>query len=192
MNRFGGAGDFATNYLLRQHGLDPTRDVTLLQLGSEPDRVAALQAGAAVATVVNPPFHTIAQQAGLRVIFDTATLPVAYSLIVIAAPRSLVDQNRPAVEALLQATQDGLRLFKQDQAVATRVLREHMRLDDEALLTATWDYYRGAFSDDLEPRGLGLILDEAIREHPQRTGTGLQDILDLRVLSELRAQGRLP
>src|SRR4051812_30023242 len=92
MNRFGGAGDFAMNYLLQQNGIDPRRDVSILQLGSEPDRVAALQAGAAMATVVNPPFQTVAERAGLQVIFDTATLPVAYSLIVIAAPRPLIEQ----------------------------------------------------------------------------------------------------
>jgi NitT/TauT family transport system substrate-binding protein len=192
MNRAGGAGDFVTNYVLRQHGLEPNRDVTLLQLGAEPERVAALTAGAASATVVNPPFDAVAQQAGLRVIFDTATLPVRYSLIVLAAQRSFLDRQPQAAQGILQATQEALRLFKADRELATSVLRDQMRITDDALLTATWEYYRNAFSDDLEPRGLALILDEAIQEVPQRAGATLGDVTDLRLLSDLRAQGRLP
>ncbi len=192
INRFGGASDFVLNYLLAQYGLDATRDVSMLQLGDEAQRVAALRAGAVAATIVNPPFQATAQQAGLRVLFDTATLPVRYSQTVLVAQRAFLDQNQPIAQAVLLATQDGLRRFKQDQEFSTRIMAQHLRLEDPALLTATWEYYRNAYSDDLEPRGLQVILEEAIAAHPERAGTRVEDLVDLRALNDLRAQGRLP
>ena len=52
--------------------------------------------------------------------------------------------------------------------------------------------YRDALSDDLVPRGLGVILDEALSEHPERAGLRVDDLMDLRALRDLQSQGQLP
>jgi ABC-type nitrate/sulfonate/bicarbonate transport system substrate-binding protein len=192
INRFGGAAEFVLEYLLQQYGMDVERDVTLQQIGEQAERVAALRGGSVAATMVNPPFQTVARQYGLQVIFDTATLPVAYSQTVMVAQQPFLDRNSATVQAVLQGTMDGLRLFKQDREMATRVLGERLRIDDAANLTATWECYRDALSDDLVPRGLGVILDEALSEHPERAGLRVDDLMDLRALRDLQSQGQLP
>ncbi|MBI3014686.1 MAG: ABC transporter substrate-binding protein, partial [Candidatus Tectomicrobia bacterium] len=51
ITRFGALSEFGALYAVRQLGLRPT-DVTMVQIGGQPDRFAALEAGAAQATVL--------------------------------------------------------------------------------------------------------------------------------------------
>src|SRR5947199_268120 len=87
INRFGGAADFMIRYLLRQVAVDPEREAVILQVGAQPERVAALRNGAIQATLVDPPFQALAEREGLRIIADTAELDLAYPLDVLAVNR---------------------------------------------------------------------------------------------------------
>lgn len=192
VNRIAGATGFVVRYLLEHEGLDPDRDVNLLQLGAQGERIAGLRSGLIAATLVSPPFQTVARREGLRVLYDTAQLPLAYSHSVLAAPRAVVATQPDAVRAVLRATAEAVRQFKADQALATRVLAAHLQVDDPELLQATWAYWRGAFSDDLEPRGLAVILKEALEEQQSRAGLTVDDLVDLRLVRELGSAAPRP
>src|SRR5262245_32153806 len=45
VSRFGSSSDFATRYALEKFGLVPDRDATILEIGSQPARFAALESG---------------------------------------------------------------------------------------------------------------------------------------------------
>ena len=45
VTRFGGSNDFAGRYYLRQRGIDPTKDLTMIQIGSQDDIFRALLVG---------------------------------------------------------------------------------------------------------------------------------------------------
>ena len=98
----------------------------------------------------------------------------------IVAERAFVAAHPQAIAAVLQATAEGLELYKADADRAIPVLATHLGMQDPELVRATWDYYRQAYSADLEPRGLEIILAEALRERPARAATRVEDLLDLR------------
>ena len=58
-SRFGAAIDRATRLLLGKLGLNPDKDVTFVQIGSEPTLLAALLAGAIDASLLQPPRHPV-------------------------------------------------------------------------------------------------------------------------------------
>jgi NitT/TauT family transport system substrate-binding protein len=182
VNAFGGASDWVMRYVLQQAGLEPERDVQLLALGTDAQRLAALRDGTIAGTLLATPFHVEAQRAGMRVLLNTATLPIRYSQSVLVAPRAYLAANPQVIRPLLQATVEAIALFKSDRALATRVLAERLGFDDPELVEATWAFYRDAYADDLEPRGLDLILEEALREQPARAGTRVADLVDFRYL----------
>ena len=57
---------FLVQEILRRHGMDPVRDVTILGVGTTANRYAALQSGTIDATNLTPPFNFKAQESGLR------------------------------------------------------------------------------------------------------------------------------
>jgi NitT/TauT family transport system substrate-binding protein len=57
VSRFGAGADRATRLLLSKLGLNPEKDLTLIQVGGAPTRLAALAANTIDATIVEPPDH---------------------------------------------------------------------------------------------------------------------------------------
>lgn len=57
VSRFGAGADRATRLLLTKLGLNPEKDVVLIQIGGTPTRIAALSAASIDATIVDPPDH---------------------------------------------------------------------------------------------------------------------------------------
>jgi len=53
--RFGGAADFVARFALPRLGLTPGKDVTIIQTGSTPERMAALEARRVSASALVPP-----------------------------------------------------------------------------------------------------------------------------------------
>jgi ABC-type nitrate/sulfonate/bicarbonate transport system substrate-binding protein len=189
VNAFGGASDWVMRYVLAQAGLAPERDVELRALGTDTQRLAALRDGTIAGTLLATPYHVVAQREGMRALVNTATLPLRYSQSVLVAMRPYLAANPSAVRAVLQATAEAVQLYKQDEALATRVLADRLGIDDPELVAATWAFYRDAFSDDLEPRGLEIILEEALRNQPARAGTSLADLVDFRYLQPAAGKG---
>jgi NitT/TauT family transport system substrate-binding protein len=63
---FGAASDYAIRVALQKSGLDPKKDVTIIQVGGSAGRLAALQAGTIQATVLVAPFNIQAEKMGFR------------------------------------------------------------------------------------------------------------------------------
>ena len=55
VSRFGSSSDFATRYALEKYGLVPQKDVTILEIGSQPARFAALESGQVQGALVAVP-----------------------------------------------------------------------------------------------------------------------------------------
>jgi ABC-type nitrate/sulfonate/bicarbonate transport system substrate-binding protein len=62
ISRFGSNADAALRIALRQAGLDPVKDVTIVQLGTQPERLAALNGRRVQATIMSPPFSSAVQK----------------------------------------------------------------------------------------------------------------------------------
>ncbi len=66
ISSFGGASDYAVRVALRRGGLDPKKDVTIIQVGGSAGRLSSLQSGAIQATVLVAPFNFQAEKMGYR------------------------------------------------------------------------------------------------------------------------------
>ena len=78
VSTFGDAADFAVRFAARRWGLDPSRDLQILQMGQPGERLAALEAGAVDATIIQPPLTTLARRAGFHMLADIADLGLDY------------------------------------------------------------------------------------------------------------------
>ena len=66
VSRFGTASDFGTRLMVSKLGLNPDSDVTILQIGDTPTRVAALMAKSVDGAIFDPPDHKRAVENGGR------------------------------------------------------------------------------------------------------------------------------
>src|SRR5882724_12961592 len=78
VSRFGSSSDFATRYALDKFGLVPDRDVTILEIGSQPARFAALESGKIQAAMVAIPLTRRAKTLGFLALADLQMLGLEY------------------------------------------------------------------------------------------------------------------
>jgi ABC-type nitrate/sulfonate/bicarbonate transport system substrate-binding protein len=106
--------------VLQKAGLDPARDVTQLPIPGSQSRIAALQSKQVYATILNPPFTSVARKAGLRLLADTGDLDVDYQGIALATVDTLISSNPDAVRRFTNGTLSAFDLMRKEKETAIR------------------------------------------------------------------------
>src|SRR5262244_2725778 len=135
---FGSLTDFLVRHILRKKGLNPDRDVALIQIGGAPERIAALKQGAIEAASLSFPGYGIAQKMGFPMLWDSAK-EINYPWIEITTRRSIVQKDRDMVLSYVKAHLEGTALFKRDKEFGKKVIRKTLRLTDEELINESYD-----------------------------------------------------
>jgi NitT/TauT family transport system substrate-binding protein len=188
INRLGGSPHAILRYMLRDAGLDPETDVRILQVGGQAERVAALRSGAVQATIVDPPFSTLGEREGLRLIADAADLGLAYPHAVLTMNREWLRTRRDTARRVLQTVVDGTRAFKSDRELGSRALQRWLQIEDPALLDEAYAYFSRTLPTAVLPSADGLqrVLDEAAADQPAARTLRPQDLLDATLAQEVR------
>jgi len=139
----GDATDIATRVMLKKEGLDPDKDVTILALQQEGARMAALQSGQICCSVAQVSDRLELEKVGFHKLFDLTTEGLPNSQGVIAAKRAYVMANPQVIQNFMNSLVAGIALMKADKAAALPVLKSQLNLDDDAIASATYDFFAG-------------------------------------------------
>lgn len=103
ISRFGSSSEWLVRLALTKMGLDPDKDVTIVQIGGQSERLAALQNNAAQATLLGPPTSTMAVRSlGMVQLADLSEYDTTYPLQSVITTRAYVKENRPLVKRFLR------------------------------------------------------------------------------------------
>jgi NitT/TauT family transport system substrate-binding protein len=155
ISRLGSGDEFATREALRRWGLDPDKDVRLLQVGLTLARLAALQGRHVQASLLSPPQIVEVQRMGLNVLADLTDLDVEYAHYTLATKGSLITENRPWVERFIKAYVEGIRYYRGHPDSAIVYLRKFSRLND-AELRIVYDNLRKRIREEPVPTAGGV------------------------------------
>src|SRR6185437_7215148 len=101
VSRYGATSDFAVRLALKKWGLNPERDVNILQIGTSQDTVRALQAKMLDAGVTSGTSSLVARKSGFRELGDLADLGLDYPSSAIGTTRSYLQKNETNVKAFM-------------------------------------------------------------------------------------------
>src|SRR5947199_6759485 len=108
ISTFGSGSHLAAEVALNSLGLDPVRDkIAIMQVGTQPDRVAALASGRIDATPLEPGFGQAAKDKGLTVLADLTMTDAPYLNTVLVTSRKFAKESPQLVESFLKGTIDG-------------------------------------------------------------------------------------
>src|SRR5262249_57798252 len=113
----GGMEETAARLALDRLGVG-ARNVSFLQAGPDPVRIAALESGSAQATMLAPPGLFAATGRGLNLLADLGALKIRYPTSVVAARRSYLTQDKAIAKRFLMALVDGLHVHRQNKNFA--------------------------------------------------------------------------
>lgn len=114
ISRFGSSSEWLLRLGLAKLGIDPDRDVILIQIGGQSDRLAALNSNAVQATLLAPPISTNAvKKLGMKELVDLSELDVTYPLQAVITTRSFLKENRALLKRFLMGVVAALHQYKE-------------------------------------------------------------------------------
>lgn len=144
VSSLGSLTDFLVRYIAKKKGLNPDRDVTLIQTGGDSDRIVALSSGVVEGAALSHPAYGRAQKLGFPMLWDSAK-EVNYPWIEITTRRAIIKSDRGMVMNYMRAHLEGIALFKRDRELGKRVIKKTLRVDDEELVNESYEIFSKAF-----------------------------------------------
>ena len=192
VSRFGSGSDFATRYALNRYGLVPEKDVSLVEIGSQPARFAALEKGKVQGVMVQVPFTLMAKKMGFNVLADLRMLGLEYQHTALATTRALIKSRPDLVRHVVKAYVEGIHYYKTHRRDALAILRKYLKTDDTEALTETYEAIGlGLLPEKPYPtlKGIDVMLRElAVKETKARTARP-EEFVELTFLKELDGSG---
>jgi NitT/TauT family transport system substrate-binding protein len=194
ISRFGSATDSIARFALRRIGLVPGKDVTLMQVGSGPERLNALMTGRVNAAVINPPSSFIAEKRGLAVIADVAQMGLVFQHTGVGTTRRFIREHSDVVRRYVRAHVEAVHRMWTDKEATVKALGHYMGSGVEReILQKT---YENVLSEAFYPKkqypsleGLKTVLDDIAERDPRAKTAKPEQFVDFTFIKELDQSG---
>jgi len=191
VSRYGATSDFAVRLALKKWGLNPERDVNILQIGTSQDTVRAMQTKMLDAGLTTGTSSLIARKAGFRELGDLADLGLDYPTSAIGTTKSYLQKNEATVKGFMLAYIEAIHDFKRNKEVALAVLKKYTRNDDREVLEHNYDDIASRYLAMPIPalEGIRTILTELSSTTPAAKNADPEQFVSYKIAREIEASG---
>ena len=194
ISRFGSSTDISARYALRKHGLDPAKDVTIVQMGAMSSIMGGLQGGAIEAGLVSPPTLFAVEKMGFKEILSITDMDLPFpnpSLVV----QGGIIRNRPdTIDRFMRAYVRGIARARSDREFTYKSLAKYTKIEDPAVLAKAYDLYVGKVLEKapyINMPGMKNALDDLATTMPAAKGAKPEQFIDFHFLDKLDKSGLL-
>jgi NitT/TauT family transport system substrate-binding protein len=129
ITRYGSTTDFITRYALKSKGLDPAKDVQIVQGGATAARMAAMDKGQLDICILASPDDFIAEEKGFNLILRQRDFMKEFPLQDFYAMEKFIKENPNTIKAFLRGYVQAVRLAKKDRELSVKAIAEHVGLE---------------------------------------------------------------
>jgi NitT/TauT family transport system substrate-binding protein len=193
VSRLGSVSDLSLRIALRNMGINPEKEATVLGIGDQTSRFSALKNGTVDATVISPPLTVTARSLGFNLISSFQDAGIVWAYNSIDTTREFAQKNRPTVSGVLRAFVESIAYIHKNKEESLVTLSRWMRLEDRESLNETYDYLlkilpKKPYADD---KGIQAVLDAVAIRNPAAKTFKPSDFYDMSYLQELDKSGFL-
>lgn len=191
----GTTSDTAMRVALKALGLQADKDVTLVMIGDEQQRLLAMEAGRIDGTVLISPNTLVARQKGFHELYNLGSQKIPYLHTGITTSRKLLRENRPAALRFVRAICEAIAGMKADPQGSKEVIAKYSSLDPQKDAAILDEVYTTMILGLLEripipnPQGIQNLLAEISANNPAALKVKPEDLVDTSILQELQAEG---
>ena len=196
VSTFGSGSHLAVEVALRHIGIEPARDkIAIMQIGAQPDRMAAVIAGRVDGTALEPGFGKLAKDKGLNMLTDLTKSETPYVNTVISASRAYVKENPQQVETLLKGIVDALAAMYNpaNEKAIKSVLAKRLKLTTPESVQEIYDSTLQIHARTKVPSasiaGVQNMIDALLRMNPRLAKVKAADIVDNSFVDRLEKSG---
>jgi NitT/TauT family transport system substrate-binding protein len=190
--RFGTLSDLASRFALRLYGLDPERDITMIQTGGPAETVSAMMTGKVHAAALTPPATLQAKKTKLKELLDMSKLDAEYHINGVVTTRKFLRSNEDAVRRFMRAYIESAVRAQRDKAFALKAMGRIFRTEDREILEETYDMIiKSNFTIPPYPSlpGIASLIQGLEKTNPKAKGAKPEEFADSRIVRELDQGG---
>ena len=191
VTRFGATTDFAVQMFLKKYGLEPVRDVPIIQIGGVPELAAALSKRSIYAAAMSYPMGLVAQQAGMKMLANLAKEEIPFVHQGLTTTGKFVRERRAHAKAFVRDYGRAVHFMHNRKEESKAILSRYTKVTDPVMLDGTMQY---AF-DFVEKvplvkrEAFQVTLDESGKKNPKAKLAKAEQFYDNSLVEELIKEG---
>jgi NitT/TauT family transport system substrate-binding protein len=191
VNRQNTSSDMSLRHGLRRIGVDPDKDVKIIAVGGNPERLAALSRGVIQFSMMGEPFTREAEKAGFKVLVDIGLLKIPFHTNGILTTESFIKTRRPLAAKFTRAIIEAIHFIKSDMEGTKAVITKNLRVTDPESLERAYKSYAPIFREVPypDPEGVKTYLDDLARTNPKAATADPRSFVDMSFVQELESSG---
>lgn len=192
ITRFGTVTDSTTRLLVGRLGLDPDKDVILVQVGEVPVLLTSLIAGKTIdGAIIQPPYYQKAVASGMHVLANMQEMDILVQQTGLNTTRKFIARNPDVVRRAVKSIIEGIHMMRENPAVAKRALARRMQTRDEKELEDSYQLLRSFIQVKPYPtlEGFKTIFADLAKRVPAAKNADPKDYVDTRFIDELDRSG---
>jgi len=191
VTRYGSNTDISARFALKKFGLQPDKDVVLVQLEDYPGIMGGLQSGRIAAGALADPFTDYAQKLGYKEIANIAALGLEFPFVGLAAKKSYLRDHPDVAQRFVRAYTEAIALYKNNRELAIRVTQKYTGIKDQGILASTVNFYAPKLARVPYPTvgGMRFVLDQIAARDPRAENVNPEGFMDLRFVKHLDESG---
>jgi NitT/TauT family transport system substrate-binding protein len=189
INRIGDVSAYGSQLALRKLGLNPEKDVTMMQIGGSPQRLAALQSGSVQAAAMDFMSGLRLAKLGFPVLVQ---LNLNYPYLGPMVSGKFLRANSAGAEAFVKAFVEGIARFKRNREEGIKALSRYMKSNETDVLNKAYDFIANDFyAENLEPDAKSFqdLMDEIGEREPLAKKATIAQVFDLTIVRKLDKEG---
>ncbi len=169
VTRYGSTTHFYLRAALRHVGLNPDKDMIILQMGAGPEMVAALESGRIAAAALTTRYAAPFLQRGWPVLVDLSTTDLVYPSSCVTSSRGFIRAEPKVTEEFLRAYVAGIHLIRKDYRFAEKSFAKWMREKDPNIVKRTVGAYAKLFKPVpvVPDKGIENVVKDLMRARPE-------------------------
>jgi ABC-type nitrate/sulfonate/bicarbonate transport system substrate-binding protein len=156
VSRLGTVTHFALQTLLDGHGI---KNVTILQMGGQPEAFAGLSRGSVDGAVFSPPYNFQLKKQGYNELASPSDLAKLTPFITngIVARRSVAEKDKDTVIKVIKGTAEAIKIIQTDREFTKKVMGKWMPMKDADLVEQSYRFATENYSKE------GIVPEPALR-----------------------------
>jgi NitT/TauT family transport system substrate-binding protein len=192
VSRFGSLTDLGLKRAVTELGLDPEKDIKMIQTGGVPENLLFMQQGVIQGALISSPTLEKARELGYREFMNLANLKYRYPGTALVTTDSFIRSRPQTLNRFLRATLEGIKYAKANPDFTVRVLGKYTRTTDTPLLASAFKSYVLGYIRDIPTvthAEMEAVLEDIAARNPKAKGVDARRFYDPGPLEQLAKEG---
>ncbi|HEX6437542.1 MAG TPA: ABC transporter substrate-binding protein [Candidatus Binatia bacterium] len=191
VTRYGSNTDISARFAIRKAGMQPEKDVALIQLEDYAGIMGGIQSGRIAAGALADPFTDHAKRLGYNEIADIAALGLEFPFVGIVTKKTFIKEQPDVVQRFVRAYTESIALYKSNRELAKKVTSKYTGIKDPEILNSTVDFYAPKLASVPYPTvgGIRFVLDQVATRDPRAKNFNPETFMDVRFVKQLEDSG---